>query len=368
VKKLRIGILGCGAISGHYLRSARDVFSDTQVVTACADLVREKAAGAAREYGIAKVQTPEEMLDDPDLDLIVNLTVPQVHEELTLACLTHGKHVYSEKPIAMTREGAQKIRNAADRFGLRVGCAPDSFLGAPLQTAKKVVESGWIGEPVGVSAICAMRGNEYWRPDANFFYQKGAGPMLDMAPYYFNALISIISPFKSVTAQARITYPQRTIKVAPRRGEVIQVEVPTFVSGVFEFANGAIGTFINSFDIWKTKSACIEIYGEKGTLVLPDPNQYIGEVLISRYGDGEWHACPQFNEYTKYMRGAGIADMARAIELGVPHRASLEMAYHVTDTMLAFEESATEGVKKQISSTCAKPAGSWEREDTILWK
>lgn len=368
MKKLRLGILGCGAISEHYLRSARDVFSDTQIVTACSDIVCEKAIARANEFGVKKALTPDELMDDPDIDLIVNLTVPKAHEELTIACLEHGKHVYTEKPVAMTRDGVERIMETAARLGLRVGCAPDSFMSAPMQTAKKIIESGWIGEPIGVTAVCAMRGNEYWRPDADFFYQKGAGPMLDMAAYYFNALISIIGSVRSVVAQSRITYPERTIKVAPRRGDVINVEVPTFVSGVFEFDNGAIGTFINSFDIWKSRDSYIEIYGEKGTLILPDPNRYEGEVLISRYGDNEWRVCPQLNEYSKYMRGVGIADMAHAIADGYEHRAGIEMAYHVTDIMLAFEEAAAEGVRKVISSKCSKPSGLWETEDTILWK
>lgn len=368
MKKLRLGIMGCGAISEHYLRSARDIFFDTQMVAACADIVPEKAQARAAEFGIAKVLTPEEMLYDPDIDLVVNLTVPKAHEEVIISCLEHGKHVYTEKPLAMSREGAARIQEAARRSGKRVGCAPDSFMSAPMQTAKKLIEDGWIGKVIGVSAMCAMRGNEYWRPDADFFYQKGAGPMFDMAPYYLNVLISLIGPIASVTAQSRITYPQRTIKVPPRRGEKIDVEVPTYVAASFEFQNGVIASFTNSFDIWRTKEPFIELYGEKGTMVLPDPNRYDGEVLISRFKDSQFHVCPQLNEYTDHMRGAGIADMACAIEENRPHRASLEMAIHVSDILAAFDESAEDGMRKTIKSACESPAGLWIGEDTILWK
>jgi predicted dehydrogenase len=367
-KKFRLGILGCGAISADYLKGAVGVFSNVVEVAACSDIVVEKAEARAKEYNVPKVCSPEEMMDDPEIDIIVNLTIPAVHDKLTIACLKHGKHVYTEKPLAITRAGAKEVAKTANSLGLRVGSAPDTFMNAPVQTAKKIIEDGWIGEPIGVTAICPMRGNEYFRPDADFFYKKGAGPMLDNAPYWLNIMVNLMGPIKSVVAQSRITFPERTIKVPPRRGEKIQVEVPTFVSGVFEFETGAIGTFINSFDIWKSKTPFIEVYGEKGSLIFPDsPGLYYGELLISRFGDSEWHSCPQLNEYANFTRGIGIADMVRGIQTNTPHRANLELAYHTIDVMLAFEESAEEGVKKMIASKCKKPTGLWETEDIIFY-
>lgn len=368
-KKLKLGILGCGAISSEYLKGMMEVYSDVVEVVACSDVIIEKAKERASGYNVPKVYSPEELMNDPEIDIIANLTVPAVHEDLTIACLQHGKHVYTEKPLATTRFGAKRILDTANSLGLRVGCAPDTFMNAPSQTAKKAIEDGWIGEPIGVTAICPMRGNEFWRSDPDFFYKKGGGPMLDNAPYWLNIMVSLMGTIKSVAAKARITFPERTIKVHPRRGEKIQVEVPTFVSGVFEFETGAIGTFINSFDIWKSKTPFIEIYGEKGSLVFPDsPGLYNGEVLISRLGDPQWHSYPILNEYGKFTRGIGIADMVRGILTDTPHRASMELAYHVTDVMLSFEESAEEGITKMISSKCNKPEGLWTTEDSILWK
>ncbi len=368
MKKFRIGVLGCGEISAQYLKSAKEVFSDILEVSACSDIVMEKAKARAEGFSVPKSCAPGELFNDPEIDIIVNLTVPKVHEELTIESLKHGKHVYSEKPFALTLEGARNIIDIATQRRLRVGCAPDSFLSAPMQTAKKTLESGWIGKPVGFTAICPLRGNEYHRPDADFFYQKGAGPIYDMAPYYLNALINLLGPVKSVVAKGKITFPERTIKVPPRRGDTIKVEVPTYVACILEFGGGIFGTFTNSFDIWKSKQPNIEIFGEKGTMVLPDPNMYSGDVLISRYKDTEWRICPQFNEYSKHMRGVGIADMAKAIMEDRAHRANADMACHAVEIMKSMAESSADGVKKEIISTCVKPAGLWESEDTILWK
>ena len=368
MSKLKVGLLGCGAISDAYLKGAKEVFYDEFEIVSCADVIMERAKSKALEYDIPKAYTPEELLKDDEVDLVINITVPMIHEELTLKCLEAGKHVYSEKPLAVTREGVKKIMDKAKEKGLRVGCAPDTFMSAPMQTAKKMVEDGWIGEIVGVTAMCPMRGNEFWRPDPDFFYKKGAGPMLDMGAYYLNTLVSIIGCIKSVSAEARITFDTRTIKVPPRRGEKIEVEIPTFVSGVMQFENGAIGTLINSFDIWKSKMPYIEIDGAKGTLVLPDPNFYYGDVLMTRYGNNEWEVCPQLNEYANYMRGAAVADIALCLKTGENHRAGIELANHVTDVMLSFEEAAAAGTRKEITTRCEKPAGLWERDDTILWR
>ena len=368
MKQYRVGLIGCGAISAQYLNNARDVYGDYFAITAVGDLLPERAKAKAEEYGIAKYGTPESIYEDDTLDIVINLTVPNAHEEVSVKILESGKHVYTEKPMAVSREGMQHILDVAKKVGKRVGCAPDSFMSAPAQTAKKALEEDWIGAPIGFTAMCAMRGNEFWRPDADFFYQKGAGPMLDMAPYYLNQLVNLFGGIDGVATMSKITFPERTIKVPPRRGETITVEVPTYVSSLLRFENGVIGSFVNSFDIWKSKQPFIEIYGEKGTLILPDPNHYTGEVLLKRFKGTDWQELPQFVEYSKYGRGIGIVDMIRSIEAGVPHKASGELAYHVTDVILAMDEAAQAGRELPISSTASVPAGLWTTPETILWK
>ena len=368
MKKYKVGIIGCGAIAGNYIRHAKEVYSDYYTITKLGDIDIEKAKHRAEVYEIADYGLPEIVYDDPEIDIIINLTVPMAHEEVTIRALEAGKHVYSEKPLACSKEGMLRIMETAKRCGKRVGCAPDSFMSAPAQTAKKTIEEDWIGNVIGVNAICAMRGNEYWRPDADFFYKKGAGPMMDMAPYYLNTLISLVGPIDSVMNMAKITWPERTIKVEPRRGEKISVEVPTYVSTALRFENGVIATFVNSFDIWHTKQPFIEIYGEKGTLIVPDPNKYKGDVLIRRFKDTEWRVLPQFVEYEKYGRGIGIVDMIRSIESGVNHRASVEMAYHATDVILAMDEAGETHTEVKVESTAEQPTGLWNTPETILWK
>ena len=368
MKKYKVGLIGCGAISSHYLKFSKTVYSDYFEIVVLGDICVEKAQSRAEEYEIARYGTPDVVYNAEDIDIIINLTVPAAHEEVTIKALECGKHVYTEKPLACSREGMKHIMEVAEKCGKRVGCAPDSFMSAPAQTAKKALEEDWIGAPIGINAICAMRGNEYWRPDADFFYHKGAGPMMDMAPYYLNMFISLVGPIDSVQTMSKITWPERTIKVEPRRGEKIQVEVPTYVTSAMRFENGVIATFVNSFDIWRTQQPHIEVYGEKGTMVIPDPNRYKGDVLIRRFKDTEWRVLPQFVEYADYGRGIGIVDMIRAIEAGVPHKAGLEMAYHTTDVIMAMDEAGECGREIKIESTAMKPGGLWETPETILWK
>ncbi len=368
MRKYKVGIVGAGAISNNYLRYAAEAFSDYYEVVAVSDLLVDKAKERAEKFGIARYGTPDIVYNDPEIDIVLNLTIPAAHEEVTVRALESGKHVYTEKPLACTREGMKHIMDVASKCGKRVGCTPDSFMSAPAQTAKKAIEEDWIGAPVGVNAMCAGRGNEYWRADADFFYKKGAGPMMDMAPYYINMFLSLIGPVASVQTLSKITWPERTIKVAPRRGEKIQVEVPTYISTALEFENGVIGTFVNSFDIWCSQQPHIEIYGEKGTMIIPDPNRYNGDVLVKRFKDTEWRVLPQFVEYANYGRGIGIVDMIRSIEAGVPHKASLEMAYHATDIILSIEEAGAMKKPLEINSTTVRPEGLWHTPETILWK
>lgn len=362
MNRTKIGILGCGSISERYIRFAKELYFDDFEVVACSDIVMERAKSRSEEFGIPRACTVEELLDDPEVEIVVNLTVPKVHAALSLSCLEHGKHVYTEKPLALDRESAIKILEMAKARKLRVGCAPDTFLGAPVQTARKLIDSGWIGRPVGVNAIMTQHGNELWHPDPAFFYQPGAGPMLDMGPYYFNILVSLIGPVESVVAMQRVTFPERKIMTKPKYGQIIHVEVPTYISGVFQFAGGAIGTFTTTFDVWNTKQPFLEIYGETGTMILPDPNFFTGSVLVSRYQEKEWTEFPILSEYAGKERGIGLADMARSIRTGKSHRASGELGYHVLDIMCTFDEAARSGEKKKIASTCARPAPLWEND------
>ena len=368
MKNYNVAIIGCGAIAKNYLKYSREAYGDYFTITTATDILPEKAKAFAEEYGVEKFGTPELAYNDPEIDIVINLTVPMAHEEVTVRALESGKHVYTEKPLACTREGMKRIIETSKRCGKRVGCAPDSFMSAPAQTAKKAIEEDWIGEPIAINAICAMRGNEYWRPDADFFYKEGAGPMMDMAPYYLNMFINLVGSVESVSVMSKMTWPERTIKVAPRRGEKIEVEVPTFVSSALRFRNGVIATFVNSFDIWGTKQPYIEVYGEKGTMVIPDPNKYKGDVLVRRFKDSEWRELPQFIEYANYGRGIGIVDMIRSIEADIPHKTGLDMAYHATDVIFAMDEAGKAHKEISIDSSAEKPEGLWKTPEEILWK
>lgn len=368
MRKYKVGIIGCGNISGNYLRYAKNAYADYFDVVAVCDIDFERAKAKAEKHEIPRYGTPEVIYNADDIDIVINLTIPVAHEEVTIKALESGKHVYSEKPLACSREGMKRIMEVAKKCNKRVGCAPDSFLSGPMQTAKKALEEDWIGDPVGINAICALRGNELWRPDSDFFYKKGAGPMMDMAAYYLNIFISLVGPVDSVQTLSKITFPERTIKVAPRRGDKIQVEVPTYVTTALNFENGVIGTFVNSFDIWATKQPHIEIFGEKGTMVLPDPNRYEGEVFIKRFKDTEWRALPQFVEYREYGRGIGIVDMIRAIENDTEHKANLELAYHTTDIIMTIDEACEAQKLLKVNSTAKKPEGLWTYQESILWK
>ena len=357
---LNIGILGCGVISSHYLKGSTKIFDKNIRVVACADMLLERAQARAEEYGVPKALTTEQLLADPEVDLIVNLTVPQVHFELSKKILEAGKHLYTEKPFALNREEAAILVETAKKHGVRIGCAPDTFMNGPLQTGKKIIEDGIIGDIVGVNCCCPMRGNEFHRPDADFFYKKGAGPIWDMAPYYLNMLISLFGSIKTVTSVGRITWPQRVYEYESRKGDTIDVEVPTHTVGLFEMENGAIVSFTDSFDMYKSSIPKIEIYGQYGTLILADPNMYKGDVKLS-IKKGPFEDVPHLEGYEGFMRSAGIADMAVSIEKGVPHLASAEMALHVTDVMCTWEEAMESRRTMEVKSSCAQPEGMWLR-------
>lgn len=355
MKKTRIGVIGCGAISGIYFKNCHTFFRHTEVV-ACADLVREKAEAAAKEFGIPSVLKVEDLLSAPDVDIVLNLTVPKAHAAVALAALHAGKHVHGEKPLATGLEDGRKIVELARRKKLRVGSAPDTFLGAGIQTCRKLIDDGWIGTPIAATAFMMCRGHESWHPSPEFYYEVGGGPMLDMGPYYLTALVNLIGPVKRVTGSTRMVFPTRTITSQPKYGKVVKVETPTHIAGVIDFTNGAVGTIVTSFDVVSHHMPCIEIHGSEGSLQVPDPNCFGGEILIRRFGVKEWQAVPHSHIYAENSRGIGVADMASAIVAKRPHRANGDLAYHVLDVMLAFQDASDSGRHVEIESTCARPA------------
>ncbi|MGQ9698698.1 MAG: Gfo/Idh/MocA family protein [Armatimonadota bacterium] len=351
LQKVKVGIVGCGNISPAYFRGCR-FFSILDVV-ACSDIDMSRAEARAQEFGIPKACTVDELLADPEIEIVVNLTVPKAHAEVALAALEAGKSVYNEKPLALRREDGRKMLELARSKGLRVGCAPDTFLGAGIQTCRKLIDEGQIGEPIAAFAAMICHGHESWHPSPEFYYEVGGGPMFDMGPYYLTALTVLMGPVRRVTGSARITFPERTITSQPKYGKKVKVEVPTHIAGVMDFASGAVGTIITSFDVWAGELPCIEIYGTEGSLSVPDPNGFGGPVRMWR--DGRWREVPLAYEYVQPGRGIGVADMAYGIRLGRPHRANGDLAYHVLDLMHAFHDASDQGRHVEPESTCQRP-------------
>lgn len=352
-RKTSLGIIGCGNISTTYLKAPR-LFDILQVV-ACADIDMEKARTQAEKFGIPKVCSVEDLLADPEVEIAVNLTVPSAHAEIALKAIAAGKAIYGEKPLAIRRADGTAILEAARAQHLRVGNAPDTFLGGGFQTCIKLINDGQIGTPVAATAFMLNHGMEWWHPDPYFFYQPGAGPMFDIGPYYLTALIAMMGPVRRVTASAQVTFPERTVTSAQNYGAKIPVNTPTHIAGIMEFASGAIGTILTSFDVWHHRLPFIEIYGTEGSLSTPDPNRFDGPVYLRHARDETWREIPHTHVYTGNSRGLGIADMAHAMRSGRMHRANGEMANHVLDVIESFMEAAQEGRHITLNSTCARP-------------
>ncbi len=350
----KVGVIGCGNISGIYLRAGRR-FEILDIV-ACSDLDMDKAKARAEEFGIPKACTPEELLADPEIEIVVNLTTPDAHAGVGLAALRAGKNVHNEKPLAVTRQDGQRMLDEARARGLRVGCAPDTFMGGGHQTCRKLIDDGAIGEPVAAVAFMLCHGHETWHPNPEFFYRPGGGPMFDMGPYYLTALINMLGPVRRVTGSARITFPERLITSQPKAGTVIKVETPTHIAGVMDFECGAVATIITSFDVWASELPLIQVYGTEGSLSAPDPNGFGGKVRLWRSRAEGWQEVPLTHGYTDNSRGVGPADMAYGLRSGRPHRASGELAYHVLDVMHAFLDASQSGEHVEPASTCSRPA------------
>ena len=352
---LRVGIVGCGVISDIYLKNLGNTPGID--VTACADLVPERAQEKAQKHSIARACTPDELLGDPEIEVVLNLTIPNAHASVARAAVAAGKSVYNEKPLTIDLEEGRRLIAEADARGVLVGCAPDTFLGGGLQTCRALLDAGAIGEPVAANAWFLAHGHESWHPDPGFYYKSGGGPMFDMGPYYLTALVSLLGPVRRVTGQTRITFPQRTITSKPKYGETIDVEVPTHVTGILEFDTGAIGTVATSFDVWATENARLEIFGAEGSLRLPDPNTFGGPVQILRSGSKTWEDVPLSHGYTENSRGLGVADLAAALRTGGVPRASGAQALHVLEIMHAIHNSAAEARQVELTSHYSRPAG-----------
>lgn len=349
MKRLKIGLIGTGNIGPQYVNGCHH-FSEVLDLTACSDLNMERAQAFASTHGLVAM-TSAEMLASPDIDLVVNLTIPAVHAEVTLAAIQAGKHVYSEKPLATTRADGEELVKAAREQGVRLGCAPDTFLGGGLQTSLKLINDGAIGEPVAAVAFFANHGPEAWHPNPAFFYQFGGGPLFDLGPYYLTSLIALLGPVRRVSAAARASFTERMAGT----GDMLKVDVNTHFSGSLDFASGAIATVITSFDVWASNLPRIEIYGSEGSLSVPDPNTFGGSVRLYHHSEQAWQDVPLTHSAT-VGRGIAVADMAYAIQSGRPHRANGDLAYHVLEIMEAFNASSNSGTHIALTSACERPA------------
>jgi predicted dehydrogenase len=350
---VKTAVIGCGNVSDIYLQNA--ALWDILDIVACSSLHMKSAEKQAVKYGIGRVLSVADVLADPGIELVLNLTVPAAHAAIGLAAIRSGKHLYSEKPLAIRKEDAQLILQEAKSRELRVGCAPDTFLGGGLQTCRKLIDEGAIGQPITVNAHFLARGPEYWHPNPEFLFKIGAGPLFDMGPYYLTALISLFGPIRRVTGIARTTFPQRTIWSEPKMGTKITVETPTHIASIIDFVDGPVATLVTSFDVWDPYLPLIEICGTEGCLRTPDPNTFGGPVWLRNSERENGLEVPLISNYIENNRCIGVADMAYAIRTGGPHRANGEIAFHVLDVMHAIIASSDSEKHVKLTSTCDRP-------------
>lgn len=357
---VRVGVVGCGNISAIYLKNCA-AFESVRVV-ACADLDPARARARAAEFGVPRACSVSDLIADPGVELVLNLTTPGAHASIALAGVRAGKSVYNEKPLTIDLADAKTLVRESTARGVLVGGAPDTFMGAGPQTCRDIIDGvgEWsIGAPVAATAFMTCHGHESWHPDPAFYYDVGGGPMFDMGPYYLTALVALLGPVARVTGSARVTFPERIITSEPRRGERIAVRVPTHVAGILEFASGAIATILTSFDVWHANLPCIEIYGSEGTLGVPDPNGFGGPVRVRRSQDGAWREAPITRPFDFNARGIGVADLARRLRTprseGAPHRANGEISLHVLEIMHAIHDAARDARHVPLTTTCARP-------------
>ncbi|MHC6222821.1 Gfo/Idh/MocA family protein [Arthrobacter sp. MMS24-S77] len=352
VKPIKVGIIGCGAIIAQYLTNFRRL--DAIDLVAVADLDAARAQAVADSYDGVRAVTVDELLAADDVELVLNLTIPAAHAPIALKAIAAGKSVYGEKPLAATTAEARQVLDAAREAGVVVGCAPDTVLGTGIQTARKAIDDGLIGAPISATATMVTPGHERWHPNPDFYYLPGGGPLLDMGPYYVSALVTLLGPVVSVIGASSHTRNTRTIGSGPREGEVIPVTIDSHVTGVLVHASGALSTLVMSFDAVKTKSPNIEVHGATGSLVVPDPNHFDGDVELFTLGADSWQTLPVSAGYIDSGRGFGIADLA-ATPAGAEPRAGGQLAFHALEVMESVLASARSGSAVSIESTVARP-------------
>lgn len=337
MKTYGIGVVGCGNISDIYLTNINDLFRNLKLI-GLADLMTDKANAQAEKYK-TKVFTSEALMNHPEVDIILNITTPKTHRLVCELALNAGKHVYVEKPLALNMEDGKFLIDLAKEKGLLIGGAPDTFLGAGIQTCIKLIKDGWIGDVIGCNAFMLCHGHESWHPDPEFYYAKGGGPMYDMGPYYLTALAKLIGPIDMVAGMTKKGFDSRTITSEKKFGKTIQVDIPTHVTSMLRFENGAMGYITTSFDVWGANLPRIEIYGTKGTLSVPDPNTFDGPVKLMTENDLEFREIPLAFDHAENSRAYGISNMAKALEEGFSHEASGALTYHVLEVMDAIHRS-----------------------------
>jgi predicted dehydrogenase len=353
---VKVGVIGTGAISAAYLGMAKN-FPIVEMA-ACADLDIARAKQAAEKFDIPKVLSVDELLADPSIEVVLNLTVPQAHVPISLRAVQSGKHTYLEKPLGISKEEGKTLMAAAKKAKKRVGCAPDTFLGAGVQTARKLIDDGAIGKPVAFTAYMMSRGVENWHPNPEFYYKEGGGPMFDMGPYYLTALINLLGRARKLTGIASIAIPERLITSQPFAGKKITVETPDHFAGTIEFENGAVGSIIQTFACYHApydRKHPLVIFGETGTIQVPDPNTFDGTVLVQGCNDKEPREVP-FEFVQGYGRSVGLADMAYAIRSGRKHRVSGDVAFGVLEMMQGFLDSSRTGKQVYLKAKYDRPA------------
>lgn len=362
--KMGVGIIGCGNISGAYLKIAPS-FRDLEV-RGVADANMENARARGAEFGVPAM-TVDELLAAGDIDMVVNLTIPAAHYEVSRRILEAGKHAYSEKPIVLTLEDGERLRELAARKGLRAGAAPDTFLGGSHQAARAAIDDGRVGRVLGGTAHVMGHGMEAWHPNPDFFFAPGGGPVLDMGPYYVTNLVQLLGPVTAVAAMAKAGFPTRTIANGPRNGETIAVETPTDIHAILEFASGATVTLGASWDVWRHRHPNMELYGADASIYVPDPNFFGGDVEIGTAegletldaGDHPFgrvnYTFPDGRSFANW-RGAGLADMARGIAEGRKHRCDIDLAVHVTDVLSSILKAGETRAWVATTTTCERPA------------
>ena len=355
MRKMKVGIVGCGSISGIYLKNLTGLYREVEIAGVC-DLIDERANRAVEMYGVRKYADMHELFADPAVDIVLNITRVYEHFDVTMAAIAAGKHVFTEKTLATTFEEGQAILAAAQAKGVMVGGAPDTFLGAGIQTCRRLIEDGFIGAPTAATAFMTSSGMEGWHPDPEGFYKAGAGPMMDMGPYYVTALINLLGAVDYTAGMSKITFPERRMTCKEKFGGTITVETPTNIMGLLQFKSGVTASIYTSFDVKAARLPFIEIYGTQGTLCVPDPNTFGGPVLLYRPEKGEYLEMPLLFDYQENSRGLGLADMAKAIATGRSPRADSQQVLHALEVMTSFNKSSAERRFVTMQSPFAKTA------------